>query len=75
MKAGLTAGVAALEVLRAAGIRLRGEVALASVVDEEAGGMGTLTLVDRGYQADGAIIPEPTDLHVAPSVAALSGAG
>jgi acetylornithine deacetylase len=66
MKAGLTGAVAALEVLRAAGIRLRGDVILASVVDEEAGGMGTLALVDRGYRADGAIIPEPTDLHVAP---------
>ena len=66
MKAGLTAAVAALEALRAAGIRLRGDVTLASVVDEEAGGMGTLALVDRGYRADGAIIPEPTDLHVAP---------
>jgi acetylornithine deacetylase len=66
MKAGLTAAVAALEVLRAAGVQLRGDVTLASVVDEEAGGMGTLALVDRGYRADGAIIPEPTDLHVAP---------
>jgi acetylornithine deacetylase len=66
MKAGLTATVAALEVLRIAGVRLRGDVTLASVVDEEAGGMGTLALVDRGYRADGAIIPEPTDLHVAP---------
>ena len=39
---------------------------LASVVDEEAGGMGTLAVVDRGYRADGAIIPEFTDLNVAP---------
>jgi acetylornithine deacetylase len=66
MKAGLTAAVAALEVLRAAGVRLRGDVTVASVVDEEAGGMGTLALVHRRYRADGAIIPEPTDLHVAP---------
>jgi acetylornithine deacetylase len=28
--------------------------------------MGTLAFVDRGYRADGAIIPEPTGLHVAP---------
>jgi acetylornithine deacetylase len=28
--------------------------------------MGTLAVVDRGYRADGAIIPEPTDLNVAP---------
>ena len=66
MKAGMAAAVSALEVLCAAGIRLRGDVLLASVVDEEAGGMGTLAVVDRGYRADGAIIPEPTDLNVAP---------
>ncbi|MBA3450031.1 MAG: M20/M25/M40 family metallo-hydrolase, partial [Chloroflexia bacterium] len=66
MKAGMAAAVAALEILRAADIRLRGDVIVASVVDEEAGGMGTLAVVDRGYRADGAIIPEPTDLTVAP---------
>lgn len=66
MKAGMAAAVSALEVLRAAGVRLRGDVLLASVVDEEAGGMGTLAVVDRGYRAAGAIIPEPTDLNVAP---------
>ena len=66
MKAGMAAAVSALEVLRAAGVRLRGDILLASVVDEEAGGMGTLAVVDRGYRAAGAIIPEPTDLNVAP---------
>ncbi len=66
MKSGMAAAVAALEILRSAGIRLRGDVLLASVVDEEAGGMGTLAVVDRGYRADGAIIPEPTDLNIAP---------
>ncbi len=66
MKAGMAAAVAALEILRAADIRPRGDVIVASVVDEEAGGMGTLAVVDRGYRADGAIIPEPTDLNVAP---------
>jgi acetylornithine deacetylase len=66
MKGGIAAAVAALELLRAAGIALRGDVLIASVVDEEAGGMGTLAFVDRGYRADGAIIPEPSDLTVAP---------
>ncbi len=48
MKAGMAAAVAALEILHAAHVRLRGDVLLASVVDEEAGGMGTLAVVDRG---------------------------
>lgn len=66
MKAGMAAAISALEILHALSIRLRGDVVVASVVDEEAGGMGTLAVVDRGYRADGAIIPEPTDLNVAP---------
>lgn len=66
MKAGIAAAVSALEVLSSQGLRLRGDVIIASVVDEEAGGMGTLAMVDRGYRADGAISPEPSDLNVAP---------
>jgi len=66
MKGGTAAAIGALESLRAAGVHLRGDVVVASVVDEEAGGMGTLAVVDRGYRADGAIIPEPTGLNVAP---------
>ncbi|MEW6638620.1 MAG: ArgE/DapE family deacylase, partial [Actinomycetota bacterium] len=66
MKGGTAAALAALEVLHGLGVRLRGDVVFASVVDEEAGGMGTLAFVDRGYRADGAIIPEPSDLKVAP---------
>lgn len=66
MKGGMAAAFGALEALRDAGVRLRGDVLVASVVDEEAGGMGTLAFVDRGYTAAGAIIPEATELHVAP---------
>ena len=75
MKAGLTAAVAARGLAGRWGAIARGDVTLASVVDEEAGGMGTLALVDRGYRADGAIIPEPTDLHVAPLCRGIVGAG
>jgi acetylornithine deacetylase len=66
MKGGMAAAIGALEVLAELDVRLRGDVIFASVVDEEAGGMGTLAFVDRGYRADGAIIPEPSDLGVAP---------
>jgi acetylornithine deacetylase len=66
MKGGMAAAIGALEALRDAGVPLRGDVLVASVVDEEAGGMGTLAFVDRGYTADGAIIPEATGLDVAP---------
>lgn len=66
MKGGMAAAITALEVLADLGVRLAGDVFIGSVVDEEAGGMGALALIDRGYRADGAIIPEPSDLNVAP---------
>lgn len=66
MKGGLAAEVAALEYLKRAGLKLKGDVLVGSVVDEEAGGMGTLAYVAEGYRADGAIIGEPTNLTVAP---------
>lgn len=67
MKGGMACAIGALEALRDAGVQLRGDVLFASVVDEEAGGMGTLAFADRGYSAPaGAIIPEATELHVAP---------
>lgn len=66
MKGGLAAQVMALEYLRLAGVRLKGDVLIGSVVDEEAGGMGTLAFVAEGYRADAAIVGEPTDLTIAP---------
>ncbi len=66
MKGGMAAALAALELLDQLGVTLAGDVLFASVVDEETGGMGALSLVDRGYRADGAIIPEPTGLEIAP---------
>jgi acetylornithine deacetylase len=67
MKGGMACAIGALEALRDAGVPLRGDVLVASVVDEEAGGMGTLAFADRGYEAPaGAIIPEATELNVAP---------
>ncbi len=67
MKGGMAAAIGALEALKATGVRLREDLIIASVADEEAGGMGTLALVDRGYQAPGgAIVPEATNLNIAP---------
>lgn len=66
MKGGMAAALAALELLAELGVEPAGDVLYASVVDEEAGGMGTLAFVDRGHRADAAVIPEPTSLDVAP---------
>lgn len=65
MKGGLAAAVVALEAL-AGGPRLRGDVVLAAVADEEFGSLGTEELL-RHVRTDGAVVTEPTamDLCVA----------
>lgn len=64
MKGGLVAGIMAMKYLREAGVELRGDVILQSVVNEEHSGNGTLDLVRRGITADAAIVLEPTDNRV-----------
>jgi acetylornithine deacetylase len=66
MKAGLAAAVFAVEALQRAGVQLRGDVWLQSVIGEESGGVGTLTTIVKGYRADACIIMEPMDLNVCP---------
>lgn len=67
MKAGLIAAHWAVQAIRRAGVRLRGDVLVASVQGEEDGGLGTFALLDRGWRADACVIPEPTDLDLVPA--------
>lgn len=60
MKGGLACQIVAVEVLRAAGVRLRGRVQVHSVVGEEDGGLGTFATLRRGYTGDLAVLCEPT---------------
>lgn len=60
MKAGLACQVMAVELLREAGVRLRGRVQLHSVVGEEDGGLGAFATLQRGYRGDLGVISEPT---------------
>jgi len=53
------------KTLRDLGLRPAGDITADIVVEEESGGNGTLLVVRRGLIADGAVILEPTDLHVA----------
>jgi acetylornithine deacetylase len=64
MKAGAAAMIKALEAVRETKIELKGDVILQFVLDEELNGMGTAACVRKGYRAEGALIPEPTDLKV-----------
>jgi acetylornithine deacetylase len=63
MKAGLAAMVAAAGALVRSGRRLRGDLLLAFVADEEDASLGTAALVRR-WRADAAIVTEPTGLRV-----------
>lgn len=69
MKAGLVCQLAAVVALRRANFRLRGRVALWSVVGEEDGGLGTFATLRRGHTGELAVIAEPTDLAVVPAAA------
>ena len=71
MKGGLACQLLAVEVLRAAGVRLRGTVQLHSVVGEEDGGLGTFATLRRGYRGDLAVVCEPTSTDI---VSANAGA-
>jgi acetylornithine deacetylase len=45
-----------------------GDVNFHFVIEEECGGNGSLAMVRRGCQADGAVVMEPSDLNIFPSV-------
>lgn len=66
MKGGIAAMVMAIDAVVQSGYQLKGDVIVGTVVDEEAGGMGTLDFVGKGYRADACILTEPTDMKIAP---------
>ena len=63
MKGSLAACMAAAKALVASGARLRGDVLVAAVADEEYGSLGTSDLIQR-VKVDGAVVTEPTGLEV-----------
>jgi len=63
MKAGVAALIMAVRSIIEAGIKLKGDVILTLVADEEYASIGTEAVVDE-YSADAAIICEPTDLAI-----------
>jgi acetylornithine deacetylase len=67
MKAGVVAAMWAVDAIRRAGVRLRGDLLVAAVLGEEDGGLGTYATLHRGWRADACVIPEPTGLDLVPS--------
>jgi acetylornithine deacetylase len=73
MKGGAGVALVTLEILDELGLRFRGDVAAHFLLDEEAGGNGTLAAIQRGhYGSDaGCIMLEPTS----PNLMLISGRG
>ncbi len=67
MKAGLAAYIEAVRLLKASGLRLKGTVIIAGIVDEEYQMLGSQDVGKNGPKADYGIIGEPTDLRVCSS--------
>jgi acetylornithine deacetylase len=63
MKGSLAACFGAVKALRESGARLRGDVVIAAVADEEHASLGTSDIIER-YRVDGAVVTEPTSLAV-----------
>lgn len=55
-------GIAAAMAAAAAVEGLRGDVIVAAVPDEEAGGIGTRALLESDWRPDAAVVTQPTDL-------------
>lgn len=64
MKGGVAAMLAAVQALVRAGVRPEGDVIVAAVMAETAGGLGVESLLDSGARADQAVVTEATDLDV-----------
>ena len=62
MKGGVAAAMIALAKARQ--LALRGDVIFAGVADEEANSVGTEQILAAGWEADAAIVSEPTDLAI-----------
>ncbi|MGH2871960.1 MAG: M20/M25/M40 family metallo-hydrolase, partial [Solirubrobacteraceae bacterium] len=64
MKGGVAAMAFAAQALRIEGVRLAGDLIVATNTDEESSGAGGSALVRRGLRADAGIVTEPTDFRV-----------
>lgn len=66
MKSGAAAMTMALKAVLDSGVKLKGDVILEYVMDEELTGNGTLACVMRGYRADAGICCETSSMCVQP---------
>ena len=75
MKGGVTAMLEAVRAIRQAGLQPKGDIIVAAVMGETAGGLGVEYLLDAGVRADMAIVTECTVVDVVTvAVSACRGA-
>jgi len=68
MKGGLACAAVAVETLKNSGFRPKGDIIIESVVDEEyASGNGTIASRLMGYNADFAVVLEPSGMLICPA--------
>jgi acetylornithine deacetylase len=68
MKGGIASNLFVLECIQELGLSLAGDLLFETVVDEEFGGSnGTLAGRLRGFNADAAIVSEPSSLRICPA--------
>jgi acetylornithine deacetylase len=67
MKSGLAAMTMAVAALVRSGVRVKGDVIVEYVVDEELSGNGTLACILRGYAADAGVCCETSSMRVQPA--------
>jgi acetylornithine deacetylase len=66
MKGGVASMIHAATIVNRLGIKLKGDLFIETVIDEETGGPGTRATVERGYRPDFAIVTEPTNCDIYP---------
>lgn len=66
MKSGVAAMTMAIKAIRESGVRLKGNLIVEYVMDEELTGNGTLACVMKGYKADAGICCETSSMRVQP---------
>ncbi|MEN6520097.1 MAG: ArgE/DapE family deacylase [Armatimonadota bacterium] len=59
--------ILAVQALKSLGIQLKGDLQAQIVIEEEAGGNGSLSLIRHGNKADCAVVLEPTSLRMHPA--------
>ena len=64
MKSGTVSALFALDALNRAGFEPAATVHFQSVIEEESTGLGALSTLQRGYRADVAVLPEPSDFTI-----------